>query len=77
MKASLVINRLKMALDADQVAGNEEIERRGAIAFLRQQGVQINMQQIVVGRNLAPPEYMERFKAILQDVVDGEGEEVH
>ena len=47
------------------------------MAFLRQQGVQINMQHIVVGRNLAPPEYTERFKAILQDVVDGDGEEVH
>jgi hypothetical protein len=58
MKASLVINRLKMALDADQVAGNKEIERRDGMAFLRQQGVQINMQQIVVDRNLAPLEYI-------------------
>jgi hypothetical protein len=78
IKANLIINLLKMALDSNQARGNEELERRHAMAFLKEQGVQFTQidQIIVHGQQVASAEYLERFRALMPKVMEGEVREL-
>jgi hypothetical protein len=68
-KANLAINILKMAFETDQAQGSEELERRDAMAFLKDQGVQIGQVNVFINPSLAPPEYVARLQ---ESIVEGE-----
>ena len=77
-KAALIKEVLRVGLD-EREAGTEETHRRDAMAFLKEQGLQVGHMQVIVNNvGLAPPEYLEKLRAALppDDVVEGEASEV-
>jgi hypothetical protein len=75
-KANMIGQIMKYAF-AQEGGDSSEVQRRDAMEFLKQQGAQVvNIGQVVVNQNLAPPEYVEKLRDALPDVVDGEAVEV-
>jgi hypothetical protein len=75
-KANVIGQIMKYAF-AQQEGDSSEVQRRDAMEFLKQQGAQVvNIGQVVVNQNLAPPEYVAKLRESMPDVVDGEAVEV-
>jgi hypothetical protein len=75
-KANVIGQIFKFAF-AQQDGDSAEVQRRDAMTFLKEQGAQVvNIGQVIVNQNLAPPEYMEKLQAALPEVVDAEAVEV-
>ena len=75
VRASTKVNLIKEVLRCafDQQGGESaEAHRRDAMAFLKDQGVQINAGQIVINQTLMPADYLEKLHGALPDVVDAE-----
>ena len=67
-QANLIINLMKMALNQDSAEGNTELQRRDAMAFLKDQGIQAGQINVTVNHNYAPAEYAEA----LEEAIDVE-----
>ena len=76
-QVNLIINMLKVALAQDGASGNTELQRRDAMAFLKDQGIQAGQINVTVNHNYAPAEYMEKLHDALPDgdIVDAEFQE--
>jgi len=78
VRASTKANLIKLVLQTAFAQGgveNRELERRDAMAFLKDQGVQIG--QIVINQGLMPADYLEKLQGVLPDgeVIDAEVQE--
>jgi hypothetical protein len=75
-KANMIGQIMKYAFQ-QQEGDSSEVQRRDAMEFLKQQGAQVvNIGQVIVTQNLAPPEYVEKLRDALPEVVEGEATEV-
>ena len=70
-KVNLIKEVLKVAF-AQGGAESEEVHRRDAMTFLKDQGLQINAGQIVINQQLMPADYLEKLHGALPEVVDAE-----
>ena len=79
VRASTKVNLIKEVLKcafAQQGGESAEAQRRDAMAFLKDQGIQINAGQIVINQTLMPADYVEKLQEAMPDVVKGEATEV-
>ena len=79
VRASTKVNLIKEILKfsfAHQGGESAEAQRRDAMAFLKDQGVQINAGQIVINQTLMPADYLEKLEGAMPETVEGEVTEV-
>ena len=70
-KVNLIKEVLRFAFD-QQGGESAEVQRRDAMAFLKDQGVQINAGQIVINQQLMPADYVEKLQEAMPEVIDAE-----